>query len=444
MRPFAAAGWLEAVAPARIASELPVLPLRDAVLFPEQRLLIGVGRPASLAALEAARVSPGHHVLAVAQREEQTDEPQAQDLQRVGCVARVFSEQERANAGCDVVLLGRARAQIVGIRTEDGGLVAGAELIPDAAETDPPLDATTAMALQDLAVEVVRRAFSQSKSGARRTVDAIASPGRIADLVLGYLDLPIAEHQRWLEEPNASTRVAFVLGNARRVGFRMIERQSWTARAPVERGPPLTSKAATIIGLSDARMPAKLAAMDAGMVSATRSILRPLPAALVLSTCILACAIEASAPASSPATVTVEMPSASASAFTPVPKIVPTTTPRAASSSAPTMATTKTTTTGLHAAGALKLEGDVAAVELARAINTQVAELQRCVPIIRATDGVVGSLNLQVLIAKDGKVATELQSPINDDAKRCLLDGARGWVVRGAGAGKAMLLLNLE
>jgi hypothetical protein len=92
----------------------------------------------------------------------------------------------------------------------------------------------------------------------------------------------------------------------------------------------------------------------------------------------------------------------------------------------------------------MRLEGNLAADEIVRAINTQLADLQKCVAAIRATDGVVGSLNLEVMIAKDGKVVTELQSPVNDDAKRCLLDGARGWVVKGAGSGKAMLLLNLE
>ena len=92
----------------------------------------------------------------------------------------------------------------------------------------------------------------------------------------------------------------------------------------------------------------------------------------------------------------------------------------------------------------MQLEGNLTPGEIVRAINTQVTDLQRCVAVIRATDGVVGSLNLQVTIAKDGKVVTDLQSPVNDDAKRCLLDGVRGWVVRGAGSGKAMLLLNLE
>ena len=92
----------------------------------------------------------------------------------------------------------------------------------------------------------------------------------------------------------------------------------------------------------------------------------------------------------------------------------------------------------------MKLEGNIAADRIVPAINTQLGALQPCVAVIRATDNVVGSLNLRVTIATDGKVTTELQSPVNDNAKRCLLDGASRWIVKDAGAGKAMLLLNLE
>ena len=54
------------------------------------------------------------------------------------------------------------------------------------------------------------------------------------------------------------------------------------------------------------------------------------------------------------------------------------------------------------------------------------------------------SLNLQVTIAEDGKVTPDLQSPVNPDAKKCILDAVKAWSVRGAGVGKAMVLLSIE
>ena len=163
------------------------------------------------------------------------------------------------------------------------------------------------------------------------------------------------------------------------------------------------------------------------------------PAAFAFSAVFLACAAEAPAPPSSPATTTVEIAQAAAELTST--RVVSTTTPSADPSSPPPASPP---TSGLRATVAMKLEGDLAPDAVVQAINTQLTELKKCVAVIRATDGVVGSLNLQVTIAKDGKVVTELQSPVNDNAKRCVLDGARGWVVKGAGSGKAMLLLNLE
>src|SRR3982751_25009 len=77
--------------PAEIPSSgarLPVLPLRDVVVFPYVVMPLLVGRAASLAALDTAGASD-HLVLLVAQRDAETQEPASADLYRVGVVARV-------------------------------------------------------------------------------------------------------------------------------------------------------------------------------------------------------------------------------------------------------------------------------------------------------------------------------------------------------------------
>jgi hypothetical protein len=172
---------------------------------------------------------------------------------------------------------------------------------------------------------------------------------------------------------------------------------------------------------------------------------------LGLPWCLLACAPAPSAPpASLDAPPIVDAPT-TAIALAPAPAPLPQAASSAASpppvappSSASPPAVAGPALAGLHATASMKLEGNVDADKVVPAINTQVAGLQRCVALIRTTDKVVGSLNLRITIAQDGKVATELQSPVNASAQRCLLDGARTWSIKGAGAGKAMLLLNLE
>lgn len=92
----------------------------------------------------------------------------------------------------------------------------------------------------------------------------------------------------------------------------------------------------------------------------------------------------------------------------------------------------------------MKMDGTVDPDRLVSEINRQVESLHRCVALIRRTDRVVGSLNLEIEIGTDGAVAVDLQSPVNPEAEQCLLEGTRGWTVASARQGRAMLLLVLQ
>jgi hypothetical protein len=92
----------------------------------------------------------------------------------------------------------------------------------------------------------------------------------------------------------------------------------------------------------------------------------------------------------------------------------------------------------------MPMEGNLVGDKLASSINAQIAPMGRCVPLIRRTDNVVGSLNLSIKIDAAGKVTPDLQSPANPEATKCILDGARGWSLPGIGAGRAMVLLAIE
>ena len=93
------------------ANRLPVLPLRDVVVFPYVVMPLLVGRAASLAALEAANATD-HLVLLVAQREPETQEPVAADLYRVGVVARVRQLSRLGTGTVKVLVEGITRARV--------------------------------------------------------------------------------------------------------------------------------------------------------------------------------------------------------------------------------------------------------------------------------------------------------------------------------------------
>lgn len=99
---------------------------------------------------------------------------------------------------------------------------------------------------------------------------------------------------------------------------------------------------------------------------------------------------------------------------------------------------------GLSASVAMTQEGTVDPPRLVAEVNRQRGRLQSCGPLVRKTDPVVGSLNLSLEVLSTGRVKPDLQSPVNPEALRCLLDAAGAWVIRGAGTGRAMLLLVLD
>ena len=93
------------------ADRLPVLPLREVVVFPYVVIPLLVGRPASLAAIEAA-VESDKLILLVAQKEGETQEPGAADLHRTGVIGRVLQVVRLPNGSTRVLVEGFARAKV--------------------------------------------------------------------------------------------------------------------------------------------------------------------------------------------------------------------------------------------------------------------------------------------------------------------------------------------
>jgi len=111
------------------ADRLPVLPLRDVVLFPHVAMPLLVGRAGSLAALEAAEASD-KMVLLLTQRDSTVQEPAAADLYRIGTLARVLQYTRLNNGAARVLVEGLARAEVV-------KFVAGAKLLRASVRAHP-------------------------------------------------------------------------------------------------------------------------------------------------------------------------------------------------------------------------------------------------------------------------------------------------------------------
>jgi len=194
---------------------LPVLPLRDAVLFPGVASPIGAGRPATLRAIEAALKNPDRKVFAVAQKEN-IDQVSPGVLYSTGTIARI-SQVQRNLGGVQLILHGEARGTSVHYSETNGYLEATVRETPDLA----PLNEKDA-AFVALHREVRERAAELGqKSGlptevVQQVLEGVADPGALADLVAGHLDIQSAERQQLLETLAVEDRLRRVIVHVQR------------------------------------------------------------------------------------------------------------------------------------------------------------------------------------------------------------------------------------
>ena len=194
---------------------LPVLPLRETVMFPGVTSPIGAGRPPTLRAIEAAIKHEDKLIFAVAQREN-VDQAQPEILYTTGTVAHV-GQVQRGLGGIQILLHGEYRAAVLQYSEGEGYLEAVVQEAPDL----PPLDAEDA-GFVALHREVRERASELAlKMGlpqevVEQVLEGVEDAGRFADLVAGYIDITAPERQALLETRGVEERLRRVLIHVQR------------------------------------------------------------------------------------------------------------------------------------------------------------------------------------------------------------------------------------
>ena len=201
---------------------LPVLPLRGTVIFPGLTAPIAAGRPGTLRAIEAA-LRGERLVFAVAQRDN-TDEPTPDILYQMGVIARI-GQIQRGLGGVQLLLQGEQRATALQYTTSEGYLsavVMPVEEMKPLNENDPAFIALHKEIRERAAELGERRGLPEEV--VHQVLDAVTDPGRFADLVAGYIELPVAEKQGLLETLSVDDRLRRVLVHVQRQ-ITMIETQ---------------------------------------------------------------------------------------------------------------------------------------------------------------------------------------------------------------------------
>src|SRR3990167_1068691 len=187
-------------------SDLPVLPLRDVVIYPNMVIPLFVGREKSIKALEAAMIE-NKRIFLVAQRKSVSDDPGPDDLFTMGTVSSLLQLLKLPDGTVKVLVEGEERAQVLSYALQHNYI---------SVTWEPVVELSVAFKKQD--VEIMMRSlmsqFEQyiklNKKIPPEVLNALASieePGRLADTVTAHLSLKVDDKQELLEILDVGARL---------------------------------------------------------------------------------------------------------------------------------------------------------------------------------------------------------------------------------------------
>ncbi len=199
--------------PENSIKKLPILPLRQLVLFPGTVLSVEVGRSSSLKLLEEAAQSRPPHVLVATQLDPQVDEPTADQLCQVAVEAELLKLIRAGNDRATAVLQGIKRHHFQVVQTQPYLEANVAEIL------DPNQNAVENEGLALVVKEAALKwldSLPESNQPFKSVVEQIRDPGQLADILAVPLELPFPDRITLLSEPDAGKRLRTILDHLHR------------------------------------------------------------------------------------------------------------------------------------------------------------------------------------------------------------------------------------
>ncbi|MGV3681708.1 MAG: endopeptidase La [Acidovorax sp.] len=186
--------------------DLPLLPLRDVVVFPHMVIPLFVGRPKSIKALELA-MEADRRIMLVAQKAAAKDEPSVADMFDVGCVSTILQMLKLPDGTVKVLVEGQQRALVASIEDAETHFTATVTPVEPAAEASKPSE-----------IEALRRAVMQQFDQYVKlnkkippeiltSISSIDDPGRLADTIAAHLPLKLENKQIVLDLSDVKARL---------------------------------------------------------------------------------------------------------------------------------------------------------------------------------------------------------------------------------------------
>jgi ATP-dependent Lon protease len=190
------------------AINLPLLPLRDVVVFPHMVIPLFVGRPRSIRALEAA-MEAGKSIMLAAQKSAGKDDPTPEDVYEIGCVATILQMLKLPDGTVKVLVEGAQRARVTEIQDVETHFTS--ELVPIAP------DVTMGAEIEALRRAIVSQFEQYVKLNKKIPPEILTSlagiddAGRLADTIAAHLPLQLEQKQKMLEIISTSERLEALL-----------------------------------------------------------------------------------------------------------------------------------------------------------------------------------------------------------------------------------------
>ncbi len=190
-------------------NELPLLPLRDVVVYPHMVIPLFVGRDKSIEALESA-MATDKQVLLVAQKNPADDDPKPEDVYGIGTISTILQLLKLPDGTVKVLVEGGARAKIDHIDTTENHFRAQVSQL-----TEEPLQTNEAEALISSTITQFEHYVSLSKkvpSEVMTSLSGIEDAGRLADTVAAHMSMELPHKQDILEMVSIRERIEHLLG----------------------------------------------------------------------------------------------------------------------------------------------------------------------------------------------------------------------------------------
>src|SRR2546421_6044884 len=185
-------------------TRLPMVPIRDVVIFPFTKVAFKIGRAGSIRALEQA-LTTDRTIFLATQHDASLDEPTPAQIYGIGTIARILQATKQENGQIKVVVEGRERATTIRVDNDNGAFTATVRRAPQVAEAGQRVEALTQRIAQ--LVEQHLRLAPDAQTDALQTALRNQDPPQLADALASQLRISVEDKQGLLEIFSAQARL---------------------------------------------------------------------------------------------------------------------------------------------------------------------------------------------------------------------------------------------